>query len=119
MGMWRAPFPQPEHPDTINAMHNAAIALAAEGHTAEAQRRLSEILELGSRVLGREQVTHLLVEGSGEVHASFLAHDLAHRVAFFYAPKILGGTQSLPVAGGIGIGLGGAGAQHRAVSRPS
>jgi diaminohydroxyphosphoribosylaminopyrimidine deaminase/5-amino-6-(5-phosphoribosylamino)uracil reductase len=44
--------------------------------------------------LGAQNVTHLLVEGGGEVNASFLFQRLAHRVAFFYAPKILGGADS-------------------------
>ena len=41
--------------------------------------------------LGAENVTSLLVEGGGEVNASFLTGGFAQRVAFFYAPKILGG----------------------------
>jgi diaminohydroxyphosphoribosylaminopyrimidine deaminase/5-amino-6-(5-phosphoribosylamino)uracil reductase len=41
--------------------------------------------------LGAEGVTSLLVEGGGEVNAAFLEQRLAHRVAFFYAPMILGG----------------------------
>jgi diaminohydroxyphosphoribosylaminopyrimidine deaminase/5-amino-6-(5-phosphoribosylamino)uracil reductase len=41
--------------------------------------------------LGAENVTRLLVEGGGEVNASFLLSGFAQRVAFFYAPKILGG----------------------------
>lgn len=44
--------------------------------------------------LGAESVTSLLVEGGGEVNASFLFGGLAQRVAFFYAPKILGGSDS-------------------------
>jgi diaminohydroxyphosphoribosylaminopyrimidine deaminase/5-amino-6-(5-phosphoribosylamino)uracil reductase len=44
--------------------------------------------------LGSENVTSLLVEGGGEVHASFLLGGFAQRVAFFYAPKILGGRDS-------------------------
>lgn len=43
------------------------------------------------RRLGAEGVTSLLVEGGGEVNASFLLDGLAQRVAFFYAPKVLGG----------------------------
>lgn len=46
------------------------------------------------RRLGRENVTSLLVEGGGEVNAAFLEQRLAHRVAFFYAPKILGGRDA-------------------------
>jgi diaminohydroxyphosphoribosylaminopyrimidine deaminase/5-amino-6-(5-phosphoribosylamino)uracil reductase len=46
------------------------------------------------RRLGAENVTSVLVEGGGEVNASFLLGGLAHRVAFFYAPKILGGRDA-------------------------
>ncbi len=44
--------------------------------------------------LGAENVTRLLVEGGGEVNASFLLGGFAQSVAFFYAPKILGGRDS-------------------------
>lgn len=44
--------------------------------------------------LGKDGVTRLLVEGGGEVNGSFLDQRLAHRVAFFFAPKILGGAKS-------------------------
>jgi diaminohydroxyphosphoribosylaminopyrimidine deaminase / 5-amino-6-(5-phosphoribosylamino)uracil reductase len=49
--------------------------------------------------LGEENVTSLLVEGGGEVNASFLFGGLAQRVTFFYAPKILGGNARKGVAG--------------------
>jgi diaminohydroxyphosphoribosylaminopyrimidine deaminase/5-amino-6-(5-phosphoribosylamino)uracil reductase len=52
------------------------------------------------RELGREHVTSLLVEGGGEVHASFLGRGLAHRIAFFYAPKILGDRDARKAVGG-------------------
>ena len=55
------------------------------------------------RRLGREQVTRLLVEGGGEVNGSFIDAGLAHRVAFFYAPKILGGFDSKRGVGGKGF----------------
>ena len=44
--------------------------------------------------LGAENVTGLLVEGGGEVNASFLFEGCAQRVAFFYASKILGGRSA-------------------------
>jgi diaminohydroxyphosphoribosylaminopyrimidine deaminase/5-amino-6-(5-phosphoribosylamino)uracil reductase len=44
--------------------------------------------------LGAENITSLLVEGGGEVNASFLLGGFAQRVAFFYAPKILGGRDA-------------------------
>jgi diaminohydroxyphosphoribosylaminopyrimidine deaminase/5-amino-6-(5-phosphoribosylamino)uracil reductase len=52
--------------------------------------------------LGAENVTSLLVEGGGEVNASFLLGGSAQRVAFFYAPKILGGRDSRKAVAGEG-----------------
>ena len=52
--------------------------------------------------LGAEEVTSLLVEGGGEVNASFLLQGLAQRVVFFYAPKILGGRDSRKAVAGAG-----------------
>ena len=52
--------------------------------------------------LGAENVTSLLVEGGGEVNASFLLGGFAQRVAFFYAPKILGGRDSCKAVAGEG-----------------
>jgi diaminohydroxyphosphoribosylaminopyrimidine deaminase / 5-amino-6-(5-phosphoribosylamino)uracil reductase len=52
--------------------------------------------------LGKESVVHLLVEGGGTVNASFLMQNLAHQVAFFLAPKILGGHSDLKAVGGFG-----------------
>ena len=54
------------------------------------------------RKLAAENVMSLLVEGGGEVNASFLLGGLAHRVAFFYAPKILGGRDSRKAVAGEG-----------------
>jgi diaminohydroxyphosphoribosylaminopyrimidine deaminase/5-amino-6-(5-phosphoribosylamino)uracil reductase len=52
--------------------------------------------------LGAENITSLLVEGGGEVNASFLLGGLAQRVAFFYAPKILGGRDARKAVAGEG-----------------
>ena len=54
------------------------------------------------RKLGSENVTSLLVEGGGEVNASFLLGGFAQRVAFCYAPKILGGRDSRKAVAGDG-----------------
>jgi diaminohydroxyphosphoribosylaminopyrimidine deaminase/5-amino-6-(5-phosphoribosylamino)uracil reductase len=54
------------------------------------------------RKLGSESITSLLVEGGGEVNASFLLQGLAQRVAFFYAPMILGGRDSRRAVAGPG-----------------
>lgn len=52
--------------------------------------------------LGSQNVTSLLVEGGGEVNASFLLGGFAQHVAFFYAPKILGGQDSRRAVAGEG-----------------
>jgi diaminohydroxyphosphoribosylaminopyrimidine deaminase / 5-amino-6-(5-phosphoribosylamino)uracil reductase len=52
--------------------------------------------------LGAESVTSLLVEGGGEVNASFLLGGFTQRVAFFYAPKILGGRDACKGVAGNG-----------------
>jgi len=56
------------------------------------------------KTLGAEEVTSLLVEGGGEVNASFLLAGLAQRVLFFYAPKVLGGGEARRAVAGEGIG---------------
>ncbi len=53
--------------------------------------------------LGRFPVTSVLVEGGGEVHAGFLEARLAHRTAFFYGPKVIGGTSAPRGVGGDGF----------------
>jgi diaminohydroxyphosphoribosylaminopyrimidine deaminase / 5-amino-6-(5-phosphoribosylamino)uracil reductase len=53
--------------------------------------------------LGRENVTSLLVEGGGETNARFLRNGFAHRVAFFYAPIVIGGREGPRAVGGDGI----------------
>jgi diaminohydroxyphosphoribosylaminopyrimidine deaminase/5-amino-6-(5-phosphoribosylamino)uracil reductase len=53
--------------------------------------------------LGRDEVTSLLVEGGGETNASFLLPRLAQRVAFFYAPMVLGGRNAPKAVAGDGL----------------
>ena len=52
--------------------------------------------------LGADSVTGLLVEGGGEVNASFLEQRLVQRIAFFYAPMILGGHNARKAVAGAG-----------------
>jgi diaminohydroxyphosphoribosylaminopyrimidine deaminase / 5-amino-6-(5-phosphoribosylamino)uracil reductase len=53
--------------------------------------------------LGQEDITSLLVEGGGETNAAFLAAGLAHRVAFFCAPLVLGGRDAPKAVAGHGV----------------
>lgn len=54
-------------------------------------------------VLGREQITQVLVEGGGETNALFFENGLVNRVAFFYAAKILGGQAARRGLAGTGF----------------
>ncbi len=56
-------------------------------------------------LLGRlgEETDSLLVEGGSEVAWSFLSQGLVHKVAFFYAPVVLGGREAVPAVGGDGV----------------
>jgi diaminohydroxyphosphoribosylaminopyrimidine deaminase/5-amino-6-(5-phosphoribosylamino)uracil reductase len=52
--------------------------------------------------LARDQRLSLMIEAGSKVNWAALASGLVDKIFFYYAPKILGGMQSLPVAGGIG-----------------
>jgi len=52
--------------------------------------------------LGKERYLSLMIEAGSRVNWSALESDIADKIYFYYAPKILGGTQSIPVAGGTG-----------------
>jgi diaminohydroxyphosphoribosylaminopyrimidine deaminase/5-amino-6-(5-phosphoribosylamino)uracil reductase len=53
-------------------------------------------------LLAREKYLSLMIEAGSRVNWSVLESGVADKIYFYYAPKILGGTQSLPVAGGTG-----------------
>lgn len=79
-------------------------ALARRVRVLTAPRRAGRIdLKWLLKTIGAENVTSLLVEGGGEVNASFLLNGLAHRIAFFYAPKVLGGRDSRKAVAGDGV----------------
>lgn len=53
-------------------------------------------------LLGRMQITSLLIEGGGAVIASALQDRVVDKIMFFYAPKILGGDDGVPICRGAG-----------------
>ena len=55
--------------------------------------------------LGEMNITSLLVEGGGRVLASALTDGIADKILFFYAPKILGGDDGVPICRGRGAAL--------------
>lgn len=87
-----------------NAPKNRVARLAKRVNVLIAPTKKNSSLDLNWLLekLGSENVTSLLVEGGGEVNASFLLGGMAQRVAFFYAPKILGGRDARRAVGGAG-----------------
>jgi diaminohydroxyphosphoribosylaminopyrimidine deaminase / 5-amino-6-(5-phosphoribosylamino)uracil reductase len=53
-------------------------------------------------LLAREKYLSLMIEAGSRVNWTALESGVADKIYFYYAPKILGGMQSLPVAGGQG-----------------
>jgi diaminohydroxyphosphoribosylaminopyrimidine deaminase / 5-amino-6-(5-phosphoribosylamino)uracil reductase len=78
------------------------VIVAPLKKTANGKRQSAIDLRWMLKKLGTENVTSLLVEGGGEVNASFLLGGFAQRVAFFYAPKILGGRDAKKAVAGDG-----------------
>ncbi|MDD5422137.1 MAG: bifunctional diaminohydroxyphosphoribosylaminopyrimidine deaminase/5-amino-6-(5-phosphoribosylamino)uracil reductase RibD [Candidatus Omnitrophota bacterium] len=56
------------------------------------------------RILGVLNITHVLVEGGGELAASLIEERLADRFLFFIAPKIVGGRDAVTAVEGLGVG---------------
>jgi diaminohydroxyphosphoribosylaminopyrimidine deaminase/5-amino-6-(5-phosphoribosylamino)uracil reductase len=52
--------------------------------------------------LAREKYRSLMIESGSKLNWATLEAGIVDKIFFYYAPKILGGLQSLPVAGGVG-----------------
>lgn len=52
--------------------------------------------------LARQRYLSLMIEAGSKVNWAVLEAGVVDKIFFYYAPKILGGMQSLPVAGGAG-----------------
>ena len=52
--------------------------------------------------LGRQRYLSLMIEAGAKLNWTALEAGLVDRVFFYYGPKILGGLEALPLAGGIG-----------------
>jgi diaminohydroxyphosphoribosylaminopyrimidine deaminase/5-amino-6-(5-phosphoribosylamino)uracil reductase len=76
----------------------------------KAGARIMRVPTLESRIdlpalikrLGSENITSLLIEGGGTVLGSAFAAGIVDKVCFFYAPKILGGDDGVPICRGTG-----------------
>ena len=55
------------------------------------------------RELGKREITSVLLEAGAELNGAALESGVVDKVFLYYAPKILGGRDSLPMAAGRGI----------------
>ncbi len=56
------------------------------------------------RRLGELEITSVMIEGGSAVNETALTSNVVDKVFLYYAPKILGGTGSIPFAAGSGFG---------------
>ena len=52
--------------------------------------------------LGEQQITSLMIEAGSKLNWAVLEEGVVDKIMFYYAPKILGGFDSLPLVGGAG-----------------
>ena len=52
--------------------------------------------------LAQKKIASILIEGGGQVIGAALAAGIVDKLCFFYAPKILGGDDGVPICNGIG-----------------
>ncbi len=83
-------------PENENALKRDGVEIVRLPPNAAGHVSLPHLL----KTLGGRNVISLLVEGGGEVYTAFLREKLAHKAAFFIAPKLLGGKDSLTAFGG-------------------
>ncbi len=87
----------PTAADALEVAGATVLRVAARGGRVDLAALLGE--------LAAREVRSVLVEGGGEVHAAFLDAGLVDRVAFFVAPRLLGGREAAPVVAGTGRAL--------------
>ena len=79
-------------------------ALGARIVEASTQQGLIDLSSL-MNLLGNMGITSLLIEGGARVIASAIAAGIVDKIIFFFAPKILGGDDGVPICKGPGASL--------------
>ncbi|RPK31433.1 bifunctional diaminohydroxyphosphoribosylaminopyrimidine deaminase/5-amino-6-(5-phosphoribosylamino)uracil reductase RibD [Paenibacillus xylanexedens] len=69
--------------------------------TKTAQVDLEEVLD----VLGTHEISSLLIEGGGQVNASFVVQELVDKLVLYVAPKVVGGKDAPTFLEGLGVGM--------------
>ncbi len=85
--------------DAPAAKERALVKAGAEVMRFKARANGQVPLDRLVRELGEQGITSVLVEGGGEVHASFLSYGYVDEVVLYIAPKIVGGPAKSWVGG--------------------
>jgi diaminohydroxyphosphoribosylaminopyrimidine deaminase / 5-amino-6-(5-phosphoribosylamino)uracil reductase len=101
----------------VESCNNDVMVVTTSAASAERRKRLEEKgvrvevfedadgradLRAVSALLAREKYLSLMIEAGSRVNWTALESGVADKIYFYYAPKVLGGTHSVPVAGGPG-----------------
>ena len=81
----------------------SAVASAELKEPAGRRRYPRPDLREAMKELGRRQITSVLIEAGSEINWAALEAGVVDKVFLYYAPKLLGGADSLSLAGGAGI----------------
>lgn len=107
----------PPESKMVNSCRDDVMVITTSAASGERRRRLEnqgvrvEVLEgpdgraslrATTELLAREKYLSLMIEAGSRVNWTALESNVADKIFFYYAPKVLGGMQSLPVAGGAG-----------------
>lgn len=89
----------PEAPtENVNTLKKAGteVITVPDAHSKVCFKSLMEIL-------GKREITSLLIEGGSQINASALAAGIVDKVMCFIAPKLIGGQNAPGPIGGVGI----------------
>ncbi len=85
----------------IERFEKKGVRVMVESQEEDGRIKLADLMTS----LGKMNITSLLIEGGGRVSGSALKAEIVDKICFFYAPKILGGDDGVPVCAGAGPDL--------------
>lgn len=85
--------------EKITEFKNAGVEVLILPEEEEGRVSLKELIAK----LGERKIVSVLIEGGSELAWSALRSQVVDKIIFFYAPKIIGGRESIVAVGGAGI----------------
>ena len=86
-------------PENVNALEKVGAEVITVPASYGNQVCFKSLVE----ILGKREITSVLIEGGGEINASAIAAGVVDKVMCFVAPKLIGGQDAPGPIGGIGI----------------